>query len=103
MFLVAKQAQVLVKMILRLAVRVPGSDLRHGVVLFAATKKLKANISKQRRSDLRCTMSCTQPLYTTKVVILSAATSPLLGRQGDAFGVVVGKLTKKYGSELTWQ
>jgi hypothetical protein len=35
------------------------------------------------------------PLYTIKVGILSAATSPLFGRQGDAFGVVVGKLTKK--------
>jgi hypothetical protein len=30
-----------------------------------------------------------------KVGDLSAATSPLFGRQGDAFGVVVGKLTKK--------
>jgi hypothetical protein len=45
--------------------------------------------------DVRCTIPCTQPLYTIKVGILSAATSPLFGRQGDAFGVVVGKLTKK--------
>jgi hypothetical protein len=39
-----------------------------------------------------------KPLYTTKVGALPAATSPPFGRQGDALGVVVGKLTKKiYG------
>jgi hypothetical protein len=36
-----------------------------------------------------------KPLYTTEVGDLPAATSPLFGRQGDALGVVVGKLTKK--------
>jgi hypothetical protein len=36
-----------------------------------------------------------KPLYTTKVGALPAATSPPFGRQGDALGVVVGKLTKK--------
>jgi hypothetical protein len=36
-----------------------------------------------------------QPLYTPKVEVLPAATQSPFGRQGDAFGVVVGKLTKK--------
>jgi hypothetical protein len=39
--------------------------------------------------------SCRQHLYTTRFVTSSAATLLLSGRQGDAFGVVVGKLTKK--------
>jgi hypothetical protein len=48
------------------------------------------------------TASSNRPLYTITVGILPAATSPLFGRQGDALGVVVGKLTKKkYGLELT--
>ena len=38
---------------------------------------------------------CSLPLYTIFFVTLSAATFPLSGRQGDALGVVVGKLTKK--------
>jgi Ni,Fe-hydrogenase III small subunit len=35
----AKQAQVLGRLVLRLAVRVPENDLRHFVVSFAATPK----------------------------------------------------------------
>jgi hypothetical protein len=55
--------------------------------------------------DVHRTASCSQSLYVTKVGILPAATSPLFGRQGDALGVVVGKLTKKKKCRLepTWQ
>ena len=43
-----------------------------------------------------------QPLYTTKVEILSAATRAPFGHQRDAFGLVVGKLQIKYRTFATF-
>jgi hypothetical protein len=49
----------------------------------------------RKRSFYQLPRFSNQPLYLIKVGDFSSATSPLFGRQGDAFGVVVGKLTKK--------
>ena len=43
-----------------------------------------------------------QPLYTTKIEILSAATRAPFGHQRDAFSLVVGKLQIKYRTCATF-
>ena len=52
--------------------------------------------------DVVWSASCSQPLYTTKVEILSAATRAPFGHQRDAFGLVVGKLQIKYRTFATF-
>lgn len=64
-------------------------------VICVATKASRRRCCGNLQTILLAPALCSLPLYTIFFVTLSAATFPLSGRQGDALGVVVGKLTKK--------